>query len=135
VLTSDVPERRTNLSTAPATDVRALDADLNKRISAGDILGAFDTYYDDNVVMQENATEPRVGKATNRKYEEQFLASVEKFHGATLLGSAVSGDLSYSEWEFDATYKGAGRVKQVQVAARRWKNGKVVNERFYYNKG
>ena len=120
---------------AAAMDVSALDADLNKRISAGDILGAFDTYYDDNIVMQENATEPRVGKPTCRQYEEAFLASVEQFHGATLLGGAVNGDLSYSEWEFDATYKGAGRIKQVQVAARRWKNGKVVHERFYYNKG
>ena len=47
----------------------------------------------------------------------------------------VNGDLTYSEWEFDATYKGAGRIKQTQVSARRWKNGKVVHERFYYNKG
>ena len=119
----------------PTTDVRALDADLNKRITAGDILGAFDTYYDDNVVMQENTTEPRVGKPTCRQYEEAFLASVEQFHGATLLGSAVNGDLSYAEWEFDATYKGAGRIRQAQVAARRWKNDKVVHERFYYNRG
>jgi ketosteroid isomerase-like protein len=133
-LTSSCPERRADLNTV-ATDIRALDADLNKRISAGDILGAFDTYYDDKVVMQENTTEPRVGKPTCRQHEEAFLASVEKFHGAKLLGSAVNGDLSYSEWELDATYKGAGRIKQVQVAARRWKDGKVVHERFYYNKG
>ena len=119
----------------PTTDVRALDADLNKRITSGDILGAFDTYYDEHIVMQENTTEPRVGKPTCRQYEEAFLASVEQFHGATLLGSAVNGDLSYAEWEFDATYKGAGRIRQAQVAARRWKNGKVVHERFYYNRG
>ena len=119
----------------PAMDVRQLDEDLNKRISGGDILGAFDIYYDDNVVMQENTTEPRVGKQTCRQYEQAFLASVEQFHGATLLGIAVNGDLSYSEWEFDATYKNAGRIKQAQVAARRWKNGKVVHERFYYNRG
>ncbi len=93
----------------PAMNVLALDADLNKRISSGDVLGAFDTYYDDEVVMQENTTEPRVGKPTCRQYEEAFLASVEQFHGATLLGSVVNGDLSYSEWEFDATYKGAGK--------------------------
>ena len=57
------------------------------------------------------------------------------YEKARLLGSAVNGDTSYSEWEFDATYKGAGRVKLTQVAARRWKNGQIVHERFYYHKG
>jgi hypothetical protein len=26
-------------------------------------------------------------------------------------------------------------VKMEQVAVRKWKNGKIVNERFFYNKG
>ena len=115
--------------------VKALDDQLNQQILAGDILGAFDRFYADNVVMQENTEQPRTGKAENRKYEEQFLASVEQFHRAALLGAAVEGDRSYSEWEFDATYKGAGRTKLVQAAARQWKNGQIVHERFYYSKG
>src|SRR2546423_10766142 len=117
------------------TDVKTLDEQLNQQVLAGDILGAFDKFYADDVVMQENNDAPRVGKAENRKFEQAFLDSVEQFHGAKVLGSAVNGDLSYSEWEFDATYKGGGRVKAAQVAARRWKNGKVVHERFYYSKG
>ena len=58
----------------------------------------------------------------------------DRFHGAALLGSAVNGDRSYSEWEFDATYKGGHRVKLTQVAVRQWKNGQIVHERFYYSK-
>jgi ketosteroid isomerase-like protein len=112
-----------------------LDRELNQRILDGDLLGAFDRYYADDIVMQGNTGEPTRGKAENRKREEAFLASVEQFHGAKLLSSAVEGDISFSEWEFDATYKGAGRVVLAQAAVRRWKNGKVVNERFYYSKG
>jgi hypothetical protein len=116
-------------------DVKALDAQLNQQILSGDILGAFDKFYADGVIMQENMDEPKVGKHTCRQAEQAFLDSVEQFHGARLLGSAVDGDVSYSEWEFDATYKGMGRFKLTQVAARRWKDGKVAHERFYYKKG
>ena len=117
------------------TDVKTLDDQLNQKILSGAILEAFDAFYADDVVMQENTDEPKVGKAVCRQAEQQFLDAVEHFHGARLLGAAVNGDLSYSEWEFDVTYKGAGRVKSSQVAARHWKNGRVVHERFYYKKG
>jgi ketosteroid isomerase-like protein len=109
-----------------------LDRELNQAVLAGDILGAFDKYYADDLVMQENDAEPILGKAANRKREEEFVNSVEQFHGAKLLGEAVNGDVSYSEWSYDVSFKGAGRVKMEQVAARRRKNGKVSHERFYY---
>lgn len=120
---------------AVQTSVKTLDDQLNQQILAGDILGAFDKFYADDVVMQENTAEPRIGKANNRKFEEAFVASIEQFHGAALLGAAVEGDRSYSEWEFDATFKGGGRIKLVQAAARQWKNGQIAHERFYYSKG
>jgi len=116
-------------------DVAALDRELNQKILAGDILGAFDQYYADDVVMQENNTPPTVGKAANRMREEEFVASVEEFHSAKLLASAVNGNVTFGEWEYDATYKGAGRFALTQVAVRRWANGKVSHERFYYSKG
>jgi ketosteroid isomerase-like protein len=115
-------------------DVKALDDHLNKQILSGDALGAFESFYADDVVMQENSDEPRVGKDTNRKLEQDFFSSIEQFHGAKVLGSAVNGDISYSEWEYDYTPKGGKRLKLTQIAARRWRNGKVVHERFYYNK-
>ena len=47
----------------------------------------------------------------------------------------TNGDVSFSEWEMDVTFKGGHRVKMSQVAVRHWKNGKIVHERFFYNKG
>lgn len=115
------------------SDIAKLDQELNQLVLQGRILDAFDKFYADDVVMQENVNEPYVGKAVNRKREEEFLNSVSEFHAANLLGSAVNGDVSYSEWELDATYKERGRMKLTQVAARRWKDGKIVHERFYYS--
>ena len=39
---------------------------LNSMILQGQIMEAFDKYYADDLVMQENNGEPRVGKATNQ---------------------------------------------------------------------
>ncbi len=113
-------------------DVTALDRELNQAILAGDILNAFEKFYATDVVMQENDSGPFVGKDVNRKREEEFVNRVEQFHGAKLLGEAVNGDRSYSEWEYDVTFKGGPRTKLQQVASRQWRNGEVVHERFYY---
>ena len=119
-------------ATAAKIDHAKLDHELNQAILAGDILNAFEKYYADDVVMQENDAEPFKGKDVNRKREQEFVNSVEQFHSGTLVGAAVNGDISYSEWAYDVTFKGGKRVKLEQVAARRWKNGKVAYERFYY---
>jgi ketosteroid isomerase-like protein len=109
-----------------------LDTKLNNAILSGKALEAFDELYADDVVMQENADEPFVGKAFNRKREIEFFSSVEQWHDGRVLSSASNGDVSFSEWEMDITLKGVGRIKMNQVAVRRWKDGKVVHERFYH---
>lgn len=117
------------------SDVAALEQELNQAILHGKALEAFETYYADDVVMQEPGVAPFEGKDVNRKREEEFFGSVEAFHGAELISAAVTGDTGFSEWLWDVTLKGVGRIKMEQVARRSWKDGKVVHERFYYNKG
>ena len=116
-------------------DVAALDHELNQMVLNGQAMEAFEKFYSEDVVMQENSTDPVVGKGANRQRELDFFASLEEFHGASVVGSGVSGDRSYAEWWMDVTFKGAGRTKLEQVAARTWKDGLVVSERFYYNAG
>lgn len=112
--------------------IQELDTKLNNAILSGKALEAFDELYADDVVMQENSDPPFVGKAFNRNREIEFFSSIEQFHDGRVLSSAVANDVSFSEWEMDVTLKGAGRLKMNQCAVRRWKNGKVVHERFYH---
>ena len=113
-------------------NIQALETKLNDAILSGKALEAFDELYADDVVMQENSEAPYVGKDFNRKREIEFFSSIEQFHDGRVLASAVNGDVSFSEWEMDVTIKGAGRIKMNQAAVRRWKNGKIVHERFYH---
>ncbi|MEM1178781.1 MAG: nuclear transport factor 2 family protein [Acidobacteriota bacterium] len=117
------------------TDIATLETELNQQILSGDIMGAFERYYADDVVMVEPGVEPHEGKAINREREQQFVASVAEFHGAEVKAAAVVGDVSFSEWTMDITFQDGNRALLEQVAVRRWKDGLVVHERFYYNKG
>lgn len=115
-------------------DTPILDRELNELILAGKALQGFEKFYADDVEMQENSEKPVRGKDANRKREEEFFGSVQEFHGARLLKSAVDQNASFSEWMWDVTLEDAGRVKMEQVSVREWKDGQVVRERFYYNK-
>ena len=116
-------------------NTQELDQALNQQVLGGDIMGAFEKYYAEDVVMQENSAEAIPGKAANRERELQFVNSIAELHGASVVSSAVNGNTSFSEWEMDVTFQGGFRVKMAQVAVRTWNDGQVIRERFYYNKG
>ena len=112
--------------------------DLQRMILGGDILGGFEKYYAEDVVMQENQSEPRVGKATNRTYEEQFVNGLTAFRDGRVLATAVEATdddngTVFSEWFMDYSHSAFGDMKAAQVSVQRWKNGQVVSERFYHN--
>lgn len=114
------------------SDIQARHDRLNQAILAGKGMDLFDELYADDITMQENTDAPCVGKKQNHEREAQFFAAVEQWYGAKLLSSAVAGDVSFSEWEFDVQFKGAPRAPMTQVSVRRWKNGQIVHERFYH---
>ena len=114
------------------SELKQLDSDLNRMILGGQALDAFEKYYADDVVMQENSEDPRVGKDFNRKYEEQFFGSIKEFHGAELRASAVGDGVSFSEWMFDVTFQDGNRVQIEQAVRRTWNGAKVTKERFYH---
>lgn len=115
------------------SDLRTNVDALNQMILEGKILDAFEQYYDDNVVMQDNDYPARVGKDVNRQHEQAFVGGLTEFRGAKILNVIYSDDLSVVEWWFDYTHKDYGVRNYRQLAVQRWKNGKIVEEKFYYN--
>lgn len=114
------------------SNVAELNKKLDDAIFSGKAMEAFEELYDDDVVMQENTETEYRGKEFNRKREIEFFSTVEAWHGGKVLSAAAHGDVSFSESEMDVTLKGVGRIQMTQVAVRRWKNGKIVHERFYH---
>ena len=114
------------------SNIQELETNLNDMILSGDALAAFDRYYAPNVVMQENSEEPRVGKEANRAYEEQFFSMVKEVHSMSCDALASHGDVSFSEWSMDLTFQDGTRVQRTQVARRKWQDGQIIEERFFF---
>lgn len=113
-------------------DVDVASRELDRLILAGRALEGFERFYAEDTVMQENLDPPCVGKAANRKREEEFFASVAELHAAEVRAQGAGADVTFSEWTLDVTLKDGQRVKLNQVSVRRWKDGLIAHERFYY---
>ena len=108
-------------------------SDLNDLVLQGKAMEAFENYYDENVIMQENENPPVVGKAANRKREEEFFAAITEFRGAKVLKTAIGEATTMVEWHFDYTHKDWGVRDYTQIAVQEWKDGKIIKEKFYYS--
>jgi hypothetical protein len=106
--------------------------DLNDLVLQGKALEAFDMYYDDKVIMQENGNPPTVGKKANRIREEEFFSSIIEFRGAKPLKVTVGEDTTMVQWHYDYTHKDWGPRNYTQVSVQEWKDGKIVREQFFY---
>ena len=106
--------------------------DLNDLVLKGKALEAFDKYYDETVVMQENENKPTVGKMANRKREEEFFSSISEFRGAKPLKVTVGEETTMVQWQYDYTHKDWGTRNYIQVSVQEWKNGKIIKEQFFY---
>lgn len=106
--------------------------DLINGLLTGRLMEVFETYYADDVVMNENADPAgdRVGKDANRQYEAYFAANAQ-WHDARVGAVIVDGDHSAYEMYMDLTFMGT-RMQRTQVAVQTWRDGKIVREVFYY---
>jgi ketosteroid isomerase-like protein len=116
-----------------ATTVRPLVDELVAMVQQGKILEAFERFYADDVVMQENRKAPTAGKAANRTREEQFVAYVKEVHTNVATAVAVDGDHAFIAWTLDFTGVDGTRLHYEQVAHQVWKDGLIVSERFTYD--
>ena len=106
--------------------------DLNELILKGKALEAFEKYYHDDVVMQENENPPTIGKAANRRREDEFYSSVTEFRSAKPLKITVGENTSMVQWQYDYTHKDWGIRNYVQVSVQDWKDGRIIREQFFY---
>ena len=109
--------------------------DLFAYIQQGKIIEAMNEFYDKDTVMQENANQPTVGLAANIEREKQFMSGVKEWKGFNVTASGVGDDVTLYECNLDFIATSGQPVHMEQVVVSKWKNGKIVHERFYYDSG
>ena len=93
--------------------------ELNQMILSGKALEAFEKFYHDKVVMQENEQAPTIGKDANRHREIEFFKNVTDFRKAEVKGVSLGENLTTVIWQYDYTHKEWGERVAGQRAVRR----------------
>ena len=102
-------------------------------LAKGEFINAMETYFDDDVVLWEGNNDPKKGKAHCLKVEEDLLSTVTAFHGYEVKsGPAVSGDTTFYEAVMSLDTNDGTKHRFEQVVRTKWKNGKIVDERYYH---
>ncbi|MGQ0810174.1 MAG: SnoaL-like domain-containing protein [Nitrospiraceae bacterium] len=109
--------------------------DLFGYIRQGKIIEAMNEFYDKDTVMQDNANPPTKGLAANIEREKQFGSAVKEWKGFTVTASGVGGDVTFYEAALDWIATDGTPIHLEQVSVAKWKNGKIIQERFYYDTG
>jgi hypothetical protein len=106
--------------------------ELNSLVLTGKMMDAFERFYHDDVVMQENHLTPTISKNANRQRELEFLDNVTEFRGAEVKGMGIGDSISFVIWKYDFTHKDWGVRDYTQVSIQEWKEGKIIKETFVY---
>lgn len=110
-----------------------------EHMQQGKVLEAFETYYAEDCVMQENANPPTIGKDANREREKEFLANIKEWKSLDIAALTADSDsdtgTTMMELSFDFINQQDQPVRYEQVAVQTWNDGKIVKERFYYDTG
>lgn len=116
--------------TTDTATLKELDAELNQMILDGKILEAFEKFYADECTLQDG---PDVieGKPANLERETMFVEGLTDLRAVELHDVAIGDDVTMSTWHFDYTHGAWGTNTYDQVAVRKWKDGQIVEERFY----
>jgi hypothetical protein len=115
-------------------DLARLEAEFNQLILEDRAEEAIERFYAADATLQENSEPPIVGKPAILERERGFVANVASASRPVLHASGVGEDTTFSEWTYDMTFKDGTRFVLREVARRRWENGLVVSERFYYSR-
>ncbi len=106
-------------------------------VEQGRALEAFEAFYADDVVMQENLMPPTVGKAANRERERGFVTHIREVHESRARLVLVDGAHAIIHWLFDFTGADGVRLRFDQLALQTWREegsgARVVHERFVYD--
>lgn len=112
------------------SNLQQLDEQLNEMTRSGQILEALERFYDEGCAFQEGNEPPRIGRQAQHDHLSGFFNTLKEFKGATLHSQGVNGDVSLTEWTFEMVGPN-GPIVWNEVLRRRWRDGKVVSERYY----
>ncbi len=106
---------------------------LDKMVTQGNIIDAFDKYFHDNVVTHSDSGDRSKNKAQKREWLVKFFQLVQKVDCVELHGQTITGNVSHSKFTFEFTTTWGAKLLWEEIIRRTWKDDVVIDE--YYFEG
>lgn len=117
----------------PEPTIRHRLDDLIANVRQGRLADSILAFYGENVRMQENLAEPTVGRQANVERERAFEQSIASWNAVQANAVLVDGDQAVIHWVMDYNSSDGKRYRLDQLSLQRWKDGVIVEERFFYD--
>ncbi len=104
---------------------------LDKMVTKGKIVEAFDMYFDEEVVTHSETGDRSKNKAQKRKWLKDFFKEVQKVEKIKLHGHVADGNITHSQFSFHFKTTWDKKLVWNEIIRRTWKNGLVIDEYYY----
>ena len=94
---------------------------------------AIEQFYTSDASMQENQTEPRVGRDNLVASERQILSKASSVVSKCIYPFFINGDFAVIRWHFHFEWKDGTRSEIEEIAHQQWKNELIYKEQFFYD--
>ena len=106
---------------------------IHALLAKGEFIEAMETYLHDDVELREANGDPKVGKAFNVKFEDDFIKDdLKEFVGYKVGNYAVNGNHSFYDAVMTLKLNDGSTMVSEQNVATEWKDGKIYRERYYH---
>jgi len=94
---------------------------------------AIEEYYTIDASMQENESEPRVGRDLLVENERKILSRVKLMKSRCIRPVFINGDNVIIRWFFEFEWLDGTITKIEEIAYQRWQGEKILEEKFFYD--
>ena len=108
-------------------------------LKKGEFVEGMEQFYADDVINEEPTGAIIQGKQAIIENEKNILQQVKTYRGIEIKAVGVGEDdgkgngVTFAEYKLSVDMKDGSKFNPDQVQVTRWKNGKAVHIKFYYN--
>ncbi len=103
------------------------------RVEQQDYVAAIMHFYHEDASMQENMSEPRVGRDRLVAHEMDVLARFGNMPVRKVERFAINGDLVFINWVFQIRQPDGSFRPMDEIAVQEWDGDRIRREQFYYD--
>lgn len=102
-------------------------------LKQGQFVEGMQAFFDPNVTIQEVGQAPKTGRDHTIAVEEELLEGVSEFIQYSAHSKGAGGDKTFYEATMEFKTTDGQHVVQNQAVVTTWKDGKIIDERYYHS--